>query len=213
LQLLAQEVRMSTPTHEADDFHEVLERVRSGDAQALDALLSRHRPYLLRLVASRLDPKLRPRLDPSDVVQEAQLEAIRRLPHYLSDPAMPFRVWLRQLACDRLIMARRRHLGAARRTVDRELPLTGPSSGAVARQLAASITSPSRRIDDEEQARRVQSAVALLTEADREILTMRVFEGLSFEEIACVLGIEAAAARKRHGRALLRLHKLLAQQD
>jgi RNA polymerase sigma-70 factor, ECF subfamily len=202
---------MSTPPPEVDDFRDLLERVRAGDAGALDELLGRHRPYLLRLVASRLDPKLRPRVDPSDVVQEAQLEAVRRLPHYLSDPALPFRVWLRQLACDRLIMARRRHLGAARRTVDKELPLTRQSSNAVARQLVASLTSPSRRVQDEEQARRVQSALALLAETDREILTMRVFEGLSFEEIACVLGIDSAAARKRHGRALLRLHKLLIQ--
>jgi RNA polymerase sigma-70 factor (ECF subfamily) len=55
----------------------------------------------------------------------------------------------------------------------------------------------------------VQQAVALLPQLDREILLMRTFEGLSFEEVGYVLEIEPAAARKRHGRALLRLHKLL----
>ena len=38
---------------------------------------------------------------------------------------------------------------------------------------------------------------------------MRTFEGLSYDEAAYVLEIDAAAARKRHGRALVRLHKLL----
>lgn len=42
---------------------------------------------------------------------------------------------------------------------------------------------------------------------------MRTFEGLSFTEVACVLHLDAATARKRHGRALLRLHKILTNDD
>jgi DNA-directed RNA polymerase specialized sigma24 family protein len=48
---------------------------------------------------------------------------------------------------------------------------------------------------------------------DREILLMWTFEGLSCKEVACLLGIEPAAARRRHGRALLRFHKILAESD
>jgi DNA-directed RNA polymerase specialized sigma24 family protein len=46
-------------------------------------------------------------------------------------------------------------------------------------------------------------------EADREILLMRHMEELPYAEIACLLDIEADAARKRYGRALLRLRKVL----
>jgi RNA polymerase sigma factor (sigma-70 family) len=55
----------------------------------------------------------------------------------------------------------------------------------------------------------VREAVAQLPEADREVLLMRTFEGLSFEDVGQLLEIEPATARKRHGRALVRLHKLL----
>ena len=60
-----------------------------------------------------------------------------------------------------------------------------------------------------ELARRVREALARLAEPEREILMLRNFEGLSLQEIACVLDIDPAAARKRHGRALLRLRKEL----
>jgi DNA-directed RNA polymerase specialized sigma24 family protein len=48
-----------------------------------------------------------------------------------------------------------------------------------------------------------------LADADREVLLMRTFEGLSFPDVACLLDIDSAAARKRYGRALLKLRKLL----
>jgi DNA-directed RNA polymerase specialized sigma24 family protein len=51
--------------------------------------------------------------------------------------------------------------------------------------------------------------VATLAEADQEVLLMRHGEAMPFEEVACVLGIEPAAARKRFGRALIRLQKEL----
>src|SRR2546425_7738206 len=61
----------------------LLEQVRSGDERAFERLFARHRPYIRRVVALRLDPELRRRVDPSDVIQETQLEAFRRLDDYL----------------------------------------------------------------------------------------------------------------------------------
>jgi RNA polymerase sigma-70 factor (ECF subfamily) len=55
----------------------------------------------------------------------------------------------------------------------------------------------------------LSQAVAQLPEADREVVLLRHFEGLTNQEVACLLGIDPAAASKRHGRALLRLHRLL----
>jgi RNA polymerase sigma-70 factor (ECF subfamily) len=187
----------------------LLEEVRTGNAKAFDQLLTRHRPYLQQLVELRMDPLLRPRLDPSDVVQEAQLEAARRLESYLDASPLPFRLWLRQLAQDRLLMMRRRHVKAARRSVSQEVSLPDRSSLVLAQRLLSGGSTPSQRASQEELAQRVRQAVAQLPDADREVLLMRTFEGLSFEEVGYLLGIEPAAARKRHGRALLRLHKIL----
>jgi RNA polymerase sigma-70 factor, ECF subfamily len=189
----------------------LLGKARAGDRAAVDELFARHRPYLRRLVQVRLDPQLRPRVDASDVVQEAQLEAARRLQNYLQEPALPFRLWLRQLAYERLLMLRRFHLGAARRSRDREVALPERSSLLLARQLLATGSTPSQRLDRQELSRRVRQAVAQLQAIDREVLVMRTFEELSYEEVGYLLGVDPATARKRHGRALLRLHKALSE--
>ena len=188
---------------------ELLQRVRQGDRQAFGELFEGHRPYLVQFVELCLDPRLRPRVDPSDVVQEAQLEAVRRLRDYLDRPGMPFRLWLRHLAHDRLLKLRRHHLATARRARSREVALPDRSSLALAQQLLARGPTAGEQLDQRELAQRVRQALAQLAESDREVLLLRNFEGLSYQEIAYILGIEPAAARQRHGRALLRLHKLL----
>jgi RNA polymerase sigma-70 factor (ECF subfamily) len=171
--------------------------------------MAQHRAYLCQFVGLHLDPKLRARVDPSDVVQEAQLEATRRMEDYLCQPPMPFRLWLRQLAHDRLLMLRRFHAGAARRAVRREIALPDGSSFLLAQQLLASDSSPSQQLAQQELAQRVRRAVAQLPDDDREILLMRTFKGLTFEEVGYLLALAPATARKRHGRALLRLHAIL----
>jgi RNA polymerase sigma-70 factor (ECF subfamily) len=137
------------------------------------------------------------------------MEAFRRLPEYLQRQPMPFRLWLRKMAYERLIMMRRRHLGASCRAVGNELPLPEQSSVMLAKNLLANEKSPSQQVETAELAHRVRLALAQLPDMDREILLMRTFEMLSYDDIACVLEIESATARKRYGRALLRLHGLL----
>jgi RNA polymerase sigma-70 factor, ECF subfamily len=187
----------------------LLEQAEAGDERACERLLERHRAALREFVELRLDPRLRARLDASDVVQDAQLEALRRFPDYLRRRPMPFRLWLRKTAYERLLMLRREHVDAGRRAVGREARLPERSSLALAERLLARESSPSRQADRAELARRVQKALAQLSEADRDILLMRNYEGLSYEDAGCILGLDPAAARKRHGRALLRLHRLL----
>src|SRR6516225_8426712 len=125
---------MQANVTEPAETRRLLGRARGGDREAVEELFIRHRPYLRRLVELRLDPRLRPRVDASDVVQEAQLEAARRLDGYLQMPALPFRLWLRRLAYDRLLMLRRYHLAAERRSVIREVALPDRSSLLLARR-------------------------------------------------------------------------------
>src|SRR5262245_5251672 len=102
---------------------ELIERARSGDSTALGELLGQHRERLLRLVALRMDDRLRARVDPSDVIQEAYLEAASRLPEYLRQVEMPFYVWLRFLAAQKLTELHRHHLRVQARDAHREVPL------------------------------------------------------------------------------------------
>ena len=187
----------------------LLEEIAQGDRQALERLLERYRPSLHDFVEARLDPKLRARLDPSDVVQEAQMEVVRRMDDFLRRRPMPFHLWVRKTAYERLLNLRRDHRKRARRSVDREVALPDRSSLLLARPLLSGGPSPSQQLAAREFADRVAQAVTELAEVDREILLMRHAEELPYDEIACLLEIEPAAARKRYGRALIRLQKVL----
>src|SRR5260370_41757053 len=101
---------MGAQAADSTETEQLLRQVRAGEKLATEQLLNRHRAYLRRLIELRLDPKLRARVDPSDVVQEAQMEAHRRLGDYVKRPARPFRLWLRQIAFDRLLIMRRHHV-------------------------------------------------------------------------------------------------------
>src|SRR5262245_25600185 len=107
---------------DSTETRRLLRQVGAGDREAFDQLFAHHRAGLRQFVDLRLDSRVRARVDPSDVVQDTQLEAYRRLADYLARRPMPFRVWLRRTAHERLLMVRRRHLHAERRSVRRETP-------------------------------------------------------------------------------------------
>jgi RNA polymerase sigma-70 factor (ECF subfamily) len=200
---------MPDPLCESPETGYLLQRARDGDPAAIERLLARHRAYLRRMIQLRLDPRIRGRVDASDVVQEAQIEAARRLAEYLRRAALPFRLWLRQIAYDRLLMFQRRHAGAARRSVARDIALPDDTSRQLAMHLLSPASSPSAHLAREELSRRVADALLHLSDDDREIVLLRNFEELTNSEAARVLQIEPATASKRYGRALLRLRTAL----
>ncbi|MFN0006744.1 MAG: sigma-70 family RNA polymerase sigma factor [Planctomycetota bacterium] len=188
-------------------------RVRSGDERTLSEFFERERPRLVRMVGLRLDPSLRPRLDPADVVQESWLEIARRFPQWRENDSLPFHVWLRLVTGQTLAKAHRRHLAAHLRDALKEAPAAASrpnvSASSFADAFVASATTPTQAVQREELRARVLAALQELDEVDREIVALRHFEGLSNEEAAAELGIEPAAASKRFTRALLRLRPAL----
>lgn len=195
---------------ETSQTMQLLDRIRGGDRAAVNELLALHRQRLHRFIAVRLDPQLRGRVDASDVVQEAQIELTQRMDDFLARQPMPFHVWLCKTAYENLLRLRRRHLGAERRAVARETALPDDSSVDLAQKiLAGNGPGPSDRLVHRELARRVREALAQLDVTDQEVLLLRYFDGLDNKEVAQVLGLDASAASKRYGRALLRLRKLL----
>jgi RNA polymerase sigma-70 factor (ECF subfamily) len=180
----------------------------AGDRNAMDELLAAHRSRLRQVVAVRLDGRMARRIDASDVVQESLMEASRRLPEYQDQGTVPFFVWLRQLAWQRLAQLYRFHCRAQRRSVVREvdpLPLSHESVMLFADRLAASGMAPSRRLRRQETQEHVRSVLARMAPADQEVLVLRHLEQLSTREIAAVLKISEPAVRHRQRRALQRL--------
>jgi RNA polymerase sigma-70 factor, ECF subfamily len=188
----------------------LLDRAAAGDKSAVGELLTRHRATLREFVDLHLDPSARARIDSSDVVQEAQADMARRMDDFLARRPMPFHLWARKTTYERLMDLHRRHIHRNRRSVHREQPLPDRSSLLLAQPLLAPGPSPSQEVEAREFAERVSRALAKLPEADREILLLRHGDGLPFGEIESLLGINPAAARKRFGRALIRLQKILA---
>jgi RNA polymerase sigma-70 factor (ECF subfamily) len=196
-----------------DEDEETLNRLLRGDPEALAEVFARHRDRLLRVVERRFDDRLKGRVSCDDILQEAYIEALKRLPHYYHDPNVPFFLWLRWVTLQRLIEVHRQHLGAEMRDVSKEIPpgrldpLEASSAGMA--ELIGELTSPSHAAQRNEAMENVQRALARLEPDDREVLALRHFEELSNREVAAVLGINAAAASKRYVRALVRLRQAL----
>jgi RNA polymerase sigma-70 factor (ECF subfamily) len=158
----------------------LLDQVAGGDAGALDQLLSRYQPDLLAFIECRLDPRVRARINSSDVVQEAQLEVVRRMDDYLKRRPMPFHLWVRKTAYKRLLNLQRDHRLRAKRSVDREVVLPADTSSRLAGPLLAKGPSPSAQFAAREQAERIADAIAQLAEPDREILLINLVFGIPY---------------------------------
>lgn len=203
-------------TEKIPEAEMLLERAAAGDGSALAELFERHRSRLEQMIRLRLDRRLRGRLDPADVLQEAYLEFSRRLAEYVANPALPFYLWLRLLTGQKLVTLHRHHLGAKMRNAGLEVSLhhgdlPRASSASLAEFLLGRHTSPSRAAIRAETQFRVQEALNSMDEVDREVLVLRHFEMLSNEETAQVLGLKRQAASNRHARALRRLKAIMAQ--
>lgn len=196
-----------------DETRHLLDRVGTGDKEALEELFARYGERLRRMIRLRIHPKLRRRVDEDDVVQEVLLEASQRLARYLEDPRMPFFVWIRFLTAQRLAGLQRHHLGVQARDARREVPLAERLPGATSDELAASlsahVTSPTEALARKDDIRRIAAALDALGDPDREILVLRHYEQLTNAEAAHELGLDISAASKRYARALTRLKKQL----
>ncbi|MBI4583419.1 MAG: sigma-70 family RNA polymerase sigma factor [Planctomycetes bacterium] len=174
-----------------------------------------HRERLKRVVRLRLDKRLQSRLDPSDVVQDAFIEASRRLENYLESSRVPLFIWLRFLTGQRLQDLHRRHLGAQARDARREISLyqdamPEASSAAIAMQIAAAGPSPSKAAALEEKILRLEQALNRMDAVDREVLALRHFERLTSAETGQLLGMKPSSVRSRYLRALKRLKEIMA---
>ena len=194
---------------------ELLRRAGAGDPDALAELFARYRGRLRRMVRLRLDRRLQGRVDPSDVLQEAQLEIHRRAAEYAADPRVPPFLWLRLITGQRLMALHRRHLGARMRSAGQEIalhrgPIPQATSASLAEMLLGRLTSPTQAAQRAEVRLMLQEALNGMDPLDREVLTLRHFEELSNAEVAQVLGLSKTAASNRYIRAPERLREALA---
>jgi RNA polymerase sigma-70 factor (ECF subfamily) len=196
------------------DDDDLLGEAVAGRKDALDSLLGRHRERLHRMIALRLDRRLQGRLDASDVIQEAFLEAYDRFPEFVRNRPASFFLWLRFLTRQKLVTLHRRHIGTQGRDPRREVALgdaglSPATSESLAARLLGTSTSPSQAAVRAELKAHVEEALGCMSPLDREVLALRHFEQLSNAETAQELGISEAAASKRYIRAARRMKDVL----
>lgn len=194
-----------------DSSHSLL---AGNGEKALGELFEQYRDRLRAAVTVRMDPQLRGRIDASDVIQEAFVEAQRRLPEYQREARMPPFVWIRYLTMQRLLILHRRHVDAAQRDARREVPIAvasgpGVSSFHLASLILDSQDTPSDVAQRDERGHQLEQALDEMRPDDRDVLVLRHFEHLTTEEAADVLGVSVAAASRRYYRALKRLKQVL----
>ena len=178
------------------------------DSQALEGF----RAYLRLLARLHLDPRLRAKLDPSDVVQQTLLEAYEKRDQFRGGSEGEWLAWLRQALAHNLADALRA-FGQAKRDVGRERSLeaaVAESSRRLAAWLAAEQSSPSQQAERHERAVRLAQALAALPDDNREALVLHYCEDRSLAEIAALLGRTPAAVAGLLKRGLKQLRARLA---
>ncbi len=188
-----------------------------GGKPALASLFLQYRDRLERIVCFRIDSRIRGRLDPADVLQEAYIEIAKRIDEFVTRSDVSFFVWARQRTVQTLIDMQRRQF-RERRDINREVRFSADpddqgtgTSLSIARFLIDQITSPSLAAVRAEETTWLQEALNSMNEIDREVLALRHFEQLTNQQVSEVLGLSPTAASNRYLRAAARLGEMLSR--
>jgi RNA polymerase sigma-70 factor, ECF subfamily len=196
------------------DTPELLSRARKGDGECLGELLSLYRNYLSLLASTQLERRLRPRVSPSDIVQETMLKAHRHFAQFKGHSEAEFLAWLRQILLSNLAHFVERHLLAAKRNIRREISMEECASlagGASAASVALGTPrreSPSAEVRQREASKTLSDHLGKLSPRHRDVLLLRNIQGLSFDEIAIQFHFTPAAARMLWLRAIQKLRAI-----
>jgi RNA polymerase sigma-70 factor (ECF subfamily) len=178
-------------------------------------MLEQFRQYLCLLARMQLGPRLRSKLDPSDVVQQTLLEAHQKRAQFRGQSEAEWLAWLRQGLAHNLADAVRA-FGQAKRDVARERELEAAVQASSARLeawLAAAQSSPSQQAVRHERAVRLAAALATLPEAQREALELHYCQGQPLAEIAAQLSRSTAAVAGLLKRGLKALRSQLHEKE
>lgn len=191
----------------------VLQKAKAGDAACVGELLSVYRDYLLGIAVARLDPRVRARCNPSDVVQETLLEAFRDFHQFRGGLEREFLAWIRQILSNNLARMVELHLLTDKRDLRRERPIEQAVAGESKLErrdywLTDDGNSPSSIFQKKEQLATMLERINKLPAHYRDVLLLRHIEELSFDDVAQRLGKSAGAVRMIWLRALEQLREV-----
>jgi RNA polymerase sigma-70 factor (ECF subfamily) len=197
---------------------DLMSLARAGQSEALGDLCGLYRNYLRMVVRTGLGPRLRERVELSDVVQEALVEVVRQFPQFTGQTEAALVGWLRKLVGQKLADLGRYHSRAKRAGNGSALPLDAPwdspgtsepggGGGRLLDVLALSQTSPSEAASKRELTVLLADALQILPEGEAEVLWLYHAENLSFETIGERLGLSRKMVRGLWARGLRSLKR------
>ena len=180
---------------------QLVQRAQRGDLRAFDLLVLKYQGRIGALVSRYItDPS-----EVEDVTQEAFIKAYRAIDKFRGDSA--FYTWLYRIAAN----AAKNHLVSRRRRPGADATIEDAELGQQA-ELLADVGTPEAVAMGEELAALVEEALAALPEELRAALTLREFEGLSYDDIAAVLDCPVGTVRSRIFRAREAIDERVKQQ-
>ncbi len=202
---------------------ELMAKARAGEAEALGELCALYRNYLRMVVRTGLGPRLRERVELSDVVQEALVEVVRQFPQFTGQNEAALVGWLRRLVGQKLADLGRYHSRVKRSSGGTPIPLDAPydqggvradpegggQGGRLLDMLALSQTSPSEAASRRELVVLLADALTELPTSEAEVLWLYHAEGLSFESIGERLGLSRKSVRGIWARGLKTVKRTL----
>lgn len=197
----------------------LLQQARQGDGSSLGILLRKYFRYLNSLSHGHLDDRIGIRVSASDIVQDTLLEAHRDFGSFSGTTIEEFTGWLRRILFNNLATSIEKHVLADKRDVrkqkslDQDLGRTDQSHPKLARYLQQDITSPSTPMQRDESLGQLLTAINQLPPDYEEVIRLRHFDDLSFNQIAERLGRNSGAVRMMWVRAVEKLRQVLERME
>ncbi|MCI0358264.1 MAG: sigma-70 family RNA polymerase sigma factor [Planctomycetaceae bacterium] len=188
----------------------MLAGARGGDRESIGELLAHYRTYLTLLATAQIQRRIRPRVSPSDIVQETMLKAHRSFAQFRGLTERELLAWLREILVNSLARLVEQHVLAAKRDVRREVSIEGfaAEAGEPPVRAVANLKAAWSGGCQGEQSAFLAGLLARLPGHYREVLVLRNIEGLSFEEVATRLNRSPGATRMLWLRAIEKLRAL-----
>jgi RNA polymerase sigma-70 factor, ECF subfamily len=190
----------------------LIQDARRAEAGALDRLLESYRNYLRLVARAGIEPALRVKADPSDLVQETLLKAHQRFDQFQGWTEPELVAWLRQILARNLADLARRYRASGTRGVTREHSLEDlfhSSSRAFGALLTSNGHSPSQSAQRRELGVVLADALAELSADYREVIMLRTLEDRAWDDVAHAMGRSPDAVRVLWARALKKLRPLI----
>jgi RNA polymerase sigma-70 factor (ECF subfamily) len=186
--------------------------MNGGDAGP-DRPLESYREYLRLLARMNIDPRIRGRIDSSDLVQQTLLKAHEKRDQFRGKTDAEQAAWLRAILANQIADALRR-LGRQGGTRQRSLEeALEQSSARLDAWLAAERSSPSQRFIRQERLIEMAGWIASLPEDQRNAVELRHLQGLSVPAAACRMGKSPGAVASLLYRAMKQLRKLMDEEQ